>query len=209
MTEADWVKLALLCLAGAASPGLSWLLILSMSASKGTRVGISGALGHGLGITAFALITVFGLSALLIAMPKLTSALTLLGTGLLVFFGYQLVTAGKSPLPEGLTTRGGFIAGFSIAIVNPKVLVFFLAVFGPFVDPTHPASTLMLMGLLAGGIDAGVYLGVAVAGSTLRTLLNEARIQRMNQLIGGLLFMSGLWILGKEISSFVLKAHTS
>jgi len=30
----------------------------------------------------------------------------------------------------------------------------------------------------------------------------------MNQLIGGLLFMSGLWILGKEISSFVLKAHT-
>ncbi|MFZ9021910.1 MAG: LysE family translocator, partial [Litorivicinaceae bacterium] len=197
------VKLALLCLAGAASPGLSWLLILSMSASKGTRVGISGALGHGLGITAFALITVFGLSALLIAMPKLTSALTLLGIGLLVFFGYQLVTAGKSPLPEGLSTRGGFIAGFSIAIVNPKVLVFFLAVFGPFVDPNHPASTQMLMGLLAGGIDAGVYLGVAVAGSTLRTLLNEARIQRMNQLIGGLLFMSGLWILGKEISSFV------
>jgi len=125
MTEADWIKLALLCLAGAASPGLSWLLILSMSASKGTRVGISGALGHGLGITAFALITVFGLSVLLIAMPKLTSALTLLGIGLLVFFGYQLVTAGKTPLPEGLTTRGGFIAGFSIAIVNPKVLVFF------------------------------------------------------------------------------------
>ena len=203
MTEADWLKLALLCLAGAASPGLSWLLILSMSASKGTRVGISGALGHGLGITAFALITVFGLSALLIAMPKLTSALTLLGIGLLVFFGYQLVTAGKSPLPEGLTTRGGFIAGFSIAIVNPKVLVFFLAVFGPFVDPTQPTSTQMLMGLLAGGIDAGVYLGVAIAGSTLKTLLNEARIQRMNQLIGALLFMSGLWILGKEISSFV------
>ena len=203
MTEADWLKLALLCLAGAASPGFSWLLILSMSASKGTWVGISGALGHGLGITAFALITVFGLSALLIAMPKLTSALTLLGIGLLVFFGYRLVTAGKSPLPEGLTTRGGFIAGFSIAIVNPKVLVFFLAVFGPSVDPTHPTSTQMLMGLLAGGIDAGVYLGVAIAGSTLKTLLNEARIQRMNQLIGALLFMSGLWILGKEISSFV------
>ena len=203
MTEADWIKLALLCLAGAASPGLSWLLILSMSASKGTRVGISGALGHGLGITAFALITVFGLSALLIAMPELTSALTLLGIGLLVFFGYQLLTAGRSPLPERLTTQGGFIAGFSIAIVNPKVLVFFLAVFGPFVDPTHPALTQILMGILAGGIDAGVYLGVAIAGSTLRTLLNGARIQRMNQLIGGLLLISGLWILGKEISSFV------
>ena len=33
--------------------------------------------GHGLGITIFALTTVFGLSALLIAMPELTTALTL------------------------------------------------------------------------------------------------------------------------------------
>ena len=124
MTEADWAKLALLCLAGAASPGLSWLLILSMSAARGIRVGISGALGHGLGITIFALTTVFGLSALLIAMPELTTALTLAGVLLLLYFGYQLTTARPPVLPERLTTQGGFIAGFFIAIVNPKVLVF-------------------------------------------------------------------------------------
>jgi threonine/homoserine/homoserine lactone efflux protein len=203
MTETDWIKLALLCLAGAASPGLSWLLILTMSASRGTQVGISGALGHGMGITAFALMTVFGLSALLIAMPELTSALTLLGIGLLLFFGYQLLTAGKSPLPERLTTQGGFVAGFSIAIVNPKVLVFFLAVFGPFVEPTHTLTTQVTMGLLAGGIDAVVYLSVAIAGSTLRKLLSGARIQRINQLIGGLLLISGLWILSIEISYLI------
>lgn len=203
MTEADWIKLAFLCLAGAATPGLSWLLILSMSASRGIKVGVSGALGHGLGITAFASITVFGLSALLIAVPELTSVFTLFGIGLLVFFGYRLLTAGISPLPERLTTQVGFIAGFSIAILNPKVLIFFLAVFGPLVDPTHSASTQILMGILAGGVDAGVYLGIAIAGSTLRTLLNGARIQRMNQVIGGLLLISGLWILGKEIPFFV------
>jgi threonine/homoserine/homoserine lactone efflux protein len=120
MSDSDWIKLTLLCLAGATSPGLSWLLILSMSASRGTAVGISGALGHGLGIMVFALTTVFGLSVLLLALPELTVALTLLGIGLLVYFGYQLVMAGDMPLPEKLTTQGGFIAGFSIAIVNPK-----------------------------------------------------------------------------------------
>ena len=203
MTEADWANLALLCLAGAASPGLSWLLILSMSAARGMRVGISGALGHGLGITIFALTTVFGLSALLIAMPELTTALTFVGLLLLLYFGYQLVTAGSPVLPERLTTQGGFIAGFFIAIVNPKVLVFFLAVFGPFVEPTHSLKTQFSMGALAGGIDALVYICVAVTGLALRQALDAKRIRLINQIIGYLLILSGLWIFTQEISNLI------
>jgi threonine/homoserine/homoserine lactone efflux protein len=203
MAGADWAKLALLCLAGAASPGLSWLLILSMSAARGMRVGISGALGHGLGITIFALTTVFGLSALLIAMPELTTALTFLGLLLLLYFGYQLITAGSPVLPERLTTQGGFIAGFFIAIVNPKVLVFFLAVFGPFVESTHSLKTQLSMGALAGGIDALVYICVAVTGLALRQALDANRIRLINRTIGYLLILSGLWIFTKEISNFI------
>ena len=203
MAEFDWIKLALLCLAGAASPGLSWLLILSMSASRGTAVGICGALGHGLGIMVFALTTVFGLSALLLAVPELTVALTFLGIALLIYFGYQLVNAGDMPLPEKLTTQGGFIAGFSIAIVNPKVLVFFLAVFGPFVDPQHTLSIQLAMGALAGGIDATIYTGVALAGTALKQQLEGGRIQLINRLIGALLIASGIWIFNQEISNFL------
>ena len=203
MTEADWAKLALLCLAGAASPGLSWLLILSMSVARGMRVGISGALGHGLGITIFALTTVFGLSALLIAMPELTTALTFVGLLLLLYFGYQLITAGSPILPERLTTQGGFIAGFFIAIVNPKVLVFFLAVFGPFVEPTHSLKTQLSMGALAGRIDALVYICVAVTGLALRQALDATRIRLINRIIGYLLILSGLWIFTQEISNLI------
>lgn len=203
MTEADWAKLALLCLAGAASPGLSWLLILSMSAARGMRVGISGAIGHGLGITIFALTTVFGLSALLIAMPDLTTALTFLGLLLLLYFGYQLITAGSPALPERLTTQGGFIAGFFIAIINPKVLVFFLAVFGPFVEPTHSVKTHLLMGALAGGIDTLVYMCVAITGMALRQALDANRIRLINRIIGYLLILSGLWIFTQEISNLI------
>jgi threonine/homoserine/homoserine lactone efflux protein len=203
VAEADWAKLALLCLAGAASPGLSWLLILSMSAARGMRVGISGALGHGLGITIFALTTVFGLSALLIAMPELTTALTLAGVLLLLYFGYQLTTARPLVLPERLTTQGGFIAGFFIAIVNPKVLVFFLAIFGPFVEPTHSVKIQLSMGALAGGIDALVYMCVAVTGMALRQALDANRIRLINRLIGYLLILSGLWIFTQEISNLI------
>ena len=203
MPESDWIKLGLLCLAGAASPGLSWLLILSMSASRGTAVGISGALGHGLGIMVFALTTVFGLSALLLALPEFGVALTILGITLLCYFGYQLITAGAMPLPDKLTTQSGFITGFTIAIVNPKVLVFFLAVFGPFVDPQHRLNTQITMGALAGGIDALVYIAVALAGTALKQWLKAGRIQLINRLIGILLIASGVWIFIQEISNFV------
>ena len=209
MTEADWAKLALLCLAGAASPGLSWLLILSMSAARGMQVGISGALGHGLGITIFALTTVFGLSVLLSAMPELTTALTFFGLSLLLYFGYRLVTAGSPVLPERLTTQGGFIAGFFIAIVNPKVLVFFLAVFGPFVEPTHSLNTQLSMGALAGGIDALIYVCVAITGMALRQALDSNRIRIINRIIGYLLIFSGLWIFTQEISSLVEMSNNS
>ena len=167
------------------------------------RVGISGALGHGLGITIFALTTVFGLSALLIAMPELTTALTFVGLLLLLYFGYQLITAGSPVLPERLTTQGGFIAGFFIAIVNPKVLVFFLAVFGPFVEPTYSVKTQLSMGALAGGIDALVYMCVAVTGMALRQALDANRIRLINRLIGYLLIFSGLWIFTQEISNLI------
>ena len=203
MTAADWAKLALLCLAGAASPGLSWLLILSMSAARGIQVGISGALGHGLGITIFALTTVFGLSALLIAMPELTTALSFIGLFLLLYFGYQLVTAGSPVVPERLTTQGGFIAGFFMAIVNPKVLVFFLAVFGPFVEPTYSMNTQLSMGALAGGIDALVYVCVAVTGTALRQALDANRIRSINRIIGYLLILFGLWIFAQEIPNLI------
>ena len=95
------------------------------------------------------------------------------------------------------------MAGFFIAIVNPKVLVFFLAVFGPFVEPTHSVKTQLSMGALAGGIDALVYMCVAVTGMALRQALDANRIRLINRLIGYLLIFSGLWIFTQEISNLI------
>ena len=60
------------------------------------------------------------------------------------------------------------------------------------------------MGALAGGIDATVYVGVALAGTALKRQLESGRIQLINRLIGILLISSGFWIFVHEISNFVL-----
>jgi threonine/homoserine/homoserine lactone efflux protein len=194
MTQAEWFNLTLLCFAGALSPGISWLMILSMSASRGVWVGIAGALGHGAGITCFALATVFGLSAILLALPAATKMLTWVGLALLVYFGWTLVRRGVAPLPERLSTQGGFWAGWLIAVVNPKVLIFFLALFGPFVNPNHALSDQLLMGGLAGVIDAVVYLCVAVFAGVAKHLLAGQIILRINRTMGIFLIGSALWM---------------
>ena len=59
------------------------------------------------------------------------------------------------------------------------------------------------MGALAGGIDALVYIAVALAGTALKQWLKAGRIQLINRLIGILLIASGVWIFIQEISNFV------
>ena len=203
MAEFDWIKLTLLCLAGAASPGLSWLLILSMSASRGTAVGIFGALGHGLGITMFALTTVFGLSALLLALPEFTVALTFLGTALLIYFGYQLVIAGDMPLPEKLTTQEWlyrWIFDCDRKPEGPSVLL-------GCVRTLCRSSTYTFHTARHGCAGwwhrcCGLHRCGACGYST-QTTTKSGRIQLVNRLIGALLIASGFWIFIQEISNFL------
>lgn len=98
-----------------------------------------------------------------------------------------------------MSTKSGFIAGFSLALINPKVLVFFLAIFGSFVDPTHDIITQISMGLVAGGIDALVYMGVAIVGVMLKNYLRSDRLLLINRSIGGLLIAVSIWFFANLV----------
>ena len=50
MDLADWYILALVCLAGAASPGPSWILLINSVVMHGHKAGIAFSIAHGLGI---------------------------------------------------------------------------------------------------------------------------------------------------------------
>ena len=123
-----------------------------------------------------------------------------MGVIVLIYFGFSLIRSGLPPIPESMSTKGGFISGFILAFINPKVLVFFVAIFGPFVDPTHTFIIQLSMGLLAGSIDVMVYLVVAVLGIVLKKYLQSAWVLWINRSIGGLLIGSSTWLLWKLVS---------
>ena len=65
MTFYTWFQLSIVCLLGAMSPGPSVVLIISNTISKNRINGIITSIGHGLGVTLYALFAILGLEFLI------------------------------------------------------------------------------------------------------------------------------------------------
>mgnify|MGYP006264138783 CR=1 FL=1 len=62
--------------------------------------------------------------------------------------------------------KNRFIEGFLIAILNPKIAVFFLSLFSQFLSSEQTHITHLFMAILAGGIDTIVYCIIVILAST-------------------------------------------
>ena len=81
---------------GASSPGPSLIVILRHAVADGRSAGINAAVGHGLGIFIYALVSAIGLSFILISSPKIFSFVQILGALFLLWIGFQILREGLS-----------------------------------------------------------------------------------------------------------------
>lgn len=195
MDFATWYKIALICILGAMSPGPSLAIIIRNTISGGRHRGVMAAVGHGTGVGVYALAVVTGLVLLLEVMPAIIEIVNWAGVSFLVWIGFQLIrdNSHKDKVSgESHASRGshGFIEGFGVAFLNPKIAAFFLAVFSQFVRPDLSWFERSVMVLTAGIIDAVWYLMVALllTGSGLISWL-RSRESFVNRIIGGLLLI--------------------
>ena len=165
------LALSFVCAMGAMSPGPSLAVILRNTISGGRLQGVMTGVGHGLGFGMYALLAVTGLSALLIAHESFFLFLQWSGALVLLWLSYDMLTYIPSNGNDvhSIDNRRGFIEGFLISFLNPKILVFLVAVFSQFIDPQMSQSEKILMAILAGLIDTTWYVLVAaiLAGTPL------------------------------------------
>ncbi len=165
------LALSFVCAMGAMSPGPSLAVVLRNTISGGRLQGVMTGVGHGLGFGMYALLAVTGLSALLIAHESFFLFLQWSGALVLLWLSYDMLTYIPSDGNDdhSIDNRRGFIEGFLISFLNPKILVFLVAVFSQFIDPQMSQSEKILMAILAGLIDTTWYVLVAtiLAGTPL------------------------------------------
>ena len=128
-------------------------------------------LGHGIGLTIYAFIAVMGLSSMLIGNQTLFVSVQIAGSFWLIWIGCNMILSSpKESSKKNVDSRKrGFVDGFMIAFLNPKILVFFVAVFSQFIQKelTNIDRTIIVM--VAGVIDTFWYVMVAMllAGTNL------------------------------------------
>ena len=121
-----------------ASPGPDNLMVLSIGASKGRRLGMAFGLGCGLGCLSHTLLAALGISSLIAASPVAFTALKIAGGAYLIYLGGQaLRSTGRMATvqDDGVATSVWrlFGKGMFANAINPKVVMFFLAFLPQFV----------------------------------------------------------------------------
>ena len=169
-------------------------LALITSTSKGRIAGgLAATLGLMAGDQVLMWLAVAGVAALLAAWPPAFRAVQWLGAGYLAWLGLRMLIAKAGDAPV-LNIRAGqyFRQAFSITLLNPKAIVFYMAFFPLFVDPAQRAG-IATFGAMAATIAALTFLyGLVV------TLLTHRLAERLraNPRIGRL--------LGKTAGAFMI-----
>ena len=195
------VGVSLVCAMGAMSPGPSLAVVLRNTISGGRTQGVMTGIGHGIGFGIYAMLAVTGLSAILIADESKFELLQWSGAVVLLWLSYNMLTYQPSGDKEEHQSSGrrGFVEGFMIAFLNPKILVFLVAVFSQFLDPQMTDLDRVIMALIAGLIDTVWYVLVAavLSGTVIIDKLraNSTLIDRM---IGAVLLVLALALIGKS-----------
>ncbi|MFC3282858.1 LysE family translocator [Litchfieldella rifensis] len=187
-----WLSLAAVCAMGAMSPGPSLALVLRHTLGGGRLPGVAAALSHALGVGLYALLTVWGLGALIARQPLLFQFITWVGAAYLAWLGIKALRAGRVATwqASGVITSRAQAAreGMLVALGNPKLILFFVALLSQFVSPEMSLAAKTLIVATAMVIDGGWYVLVAMALSHSSVLpWLQARAHWINRLTGVLL----------------------
>jgi threonine/homoserine/homoserine lactone efflux protein len=177
-----------------ALPGPGTFALLTSTGKGGFRAGAAATLGLILGDQVLLWLAVAGVAALLAAQPLLFQGVQYLGAAYLAWIGLKLIFAQPGTAsPVRIEPRHYARQAFLITLLNPKAIVFYMAFFPLFIDPSshRGAVTFAAMAVTIAVITA-VYclLLCAFAGAV------SARVKANLRLARGLERLAGVFLVG-------------
>ena len=202
-----WATVFTACLFGAMSPGPSLAVVVNHTLATGRLAGSYAAISHGIGIGIYALITAFGLSAVIEQNPVIFETTQFLGSLFLLYLGVKLIFASKKIEEIGLASvpsSSNMLArrdGLGIALINPKILLFFTSLFSQFVQIESSFVDKIILAIIAGGVDTLWYLLVVTIVSQSGSM---ARYQRASGFFDKIFGVLLVFIAFRFINQIVL-----
>jgi threonine/homoserine/homoserine lactone efflux protein len=141
-----------------AIPGPGNLALITSTGKGGLRGGLAATLGVMAGDQVLMWAAVAGVAALLTAYPAAFAAVQWLGAAYLAWLGWKMLTAkpGDAPVLH-IRPKQYFQQAFTITLLNPKAIVFYMAFFPLFVDPARHQG-LITFGAMAATVAVLTFL---------------------------------------------------
>ena len=199
MTLITFVQIFTVCLLGAMSPGPSMAVVINNAIFKGRYNGILTAIGHGIGIAVYATFAVLGLGLIIETNIFVFNGLKILSIIFLIFIGIKSILTNEKISIEKKDIKENtisFLQGFSISILNPKILIWFIAIYSQFMSKDNELLFNIYLVSIAGIIDACWYMILSIAVTTASALNFFQKKLILFQKIQGFFFLTlGLGLL--------------
>ena len=173
MTLITFAQVFVVCLLGAMSPGPSMAVVINNAIFKGRYNGILTAIGHGIGITVYATFAVLGLGLVIKTNVFIFNGLKILSVIFLIFIGLKSILNKEKLNLEDKDLKENtisFLQGFSISILNPKIFVWFIAVYSQFMSTNNQLIFDIYLISIAGIVDACWYIILTLTVTTASAL---------------------------------------
>lgn len=155
----EFFALALIHFLAVVSPGPDLAITTANSIRYGRKIGVLTAIGIGCGISIHVIYSLAGLSFLQ-NHPLLFSLIRLAGAGYLLYLAYLLLKSQPqkeqafSAEQNAITPKKAFLNGFVTNMLNPKAVLFFVAIFSTIVSPKIPLALKIVYGLWMCSVNA-------------------------------------------------------
>ena len=188
MTILLFAKIIIVCLLGAMSPGPSMVVVINNAIYKNRINGILTAIGHGFGIGIYAFFAVLGIGLIIKTNLFLFNTIKILSIFFLFYLGFQAIFSNPKMNFEKNAIKFGvksFLEGFTISILNPKILIWFLAIYSQFMSASNDYILNISLILIASSVDALWYI-LLVKFVTAKGVLEKlkSKLQLIQKLIG-------------------------
>ncbi|WP_353500386.1 LysE family translocator [Vibrio chaetopteri] len=176
-SDVEFVSYLFVTLLYAFMPGPAMLYSIAQTASGGREVGLMAVFGLHIGGYFHVILTVLGLSTVLLSNPELYSIIQKAGAAYLVILGLQRVFSTSMLRSQGVPVsaysgRKVFIDSVVVDVLNPKAALFYLAFLPQFVDVEGTFDVWLQMLIL------GVMTNVLFSSADFLSVLLCAQLQQ-------------------------------
>lgn len=147
------------------SPGPSMVVVINNAIFKNRYHGILTAIGHGIGIGIYALFAVIGIGLIIKTNIKIFFFMKILSILFLLYLGIKSLTNKNNVNFQQKSHERGtisFFQGLSISILNPKILVWFVAIYSQFMSDSNDIIFDSYLVLTAGIVDTMWYIALSI-----------------------------------------------